>query len=116
MPVQSLGYVGVRANDVDEWSSYATNLLGLQLAGKGKKCRSFRMDDHKLRFIVEESDAVGVGFYGWEVTNKNHFEELAARVDNSGRRVDRAPRELADRRFVSDLIVVTDPIGNRIEL
>ena len=39
-----------------------------------------------------------------------------ARLDNAGHKVAPGSRELADRRFVEDLIVFHDPAGNRIEL
>ena len=31
MQLQSLGYVGVRTADIEEWETYATRFLGMQL-------------------------------------------------------------------------------------
>ena len=55
MTVQALGYVGVRAEGVEDWSSYAGGLLGLQRVDKGRKTRAFRMDDRKQRIVVDGS-------------------------------------------------------------
>ena len=34
MQLQSLGYVGIRTGDVDQWATYATRFLGMQLVDK----------------------------------------------------------------------------------
>ncbi|MGZ3411530.1 MAG: VOC family protein, partial [Xanthobacteraceae bacterium] len=47
MSVQALGYIGVRADSLEDWSSYAGGLLGLQKVDKGGKTLAFRMDDRK---------------------------------------------------------------------
>jgi hypothetical protein len=52
MQVLSLGYVGVRATDVNDWSSYGTRLLGLQAVDRGAASLALRMDDRKQRLIV----------------------------------------------------------------
>ncbi len=45
MQVQSLGYVGVGASDLTDWTDFATNWLGMQMVERGNACRAFRMDD-----------------------------------------------------------------------
>ena len=45
MQLQSLGYVGVRTGDVDQWATYATRFLGMQLVDQSRGGRAFRMDD-----------------------------------------------------------------------
>ena len=52
MSIQALGYVGVRAEGVEDWSRYASGLLGLQTVDKSRSTRAFRMDDRKQRLIV----------------------------------------------------------------
>ena len=73
MALDSLGYFGVRTRSLDEWSSFAKNLLGLQLVDRSRKTLTFRMDDRRQRIVVHEDDvdAANVGeraaFMGWEV-------------------------------------------------
>ena len=54
---QALGYVGVRAKDLADWSSYGSGLLGLQRIDKSRSTLAFRMDDRKQRIIVSADGA-----------------------------------------------------------
>jgi 2,3-dihydroxybiphenyl 1,2-dioxygenase len=116
MDIQALGYVGLRASDLDEWQSYGTGLLGLQLVDRSAKSLAFRMDDRKQRFIVSDEAGQGASFYGWEVADAAGLDALAARLERAGIAVARGARALADERFVKDLIIFNDPVGNRIEV
>ena len=115
-PVQSLGYVGLRARDIDDWSGYGTRLLGLQAVDRTRGTLALRMDDRKQRLIVQEDGGEGIGFFGWEVADAVALDQLGAHLDSQGIEVARASRALADERHVSDLIVLNDPLGNRLEL
>ena len=44
MEIQALGYMGVGASNVDEWSDFATRWLGMQAVERGNTGRAFRMD------------------------------------------------------------------------
>ena len=44
------------------------------------------------------------------------LDEVAAKIEKHGVKVERGSRALADERFVKDLIVCNDPNGNRLEL
>ena len=111
----ALGYIGVRSTRLDDWSSYATGLLGMQQVDRGGGVRAYRMDDHKQRLIVTGDEGEGLAFLGWEVADGSALAALAARIEAHGVAVRRAPRALADERHVSDLIVFHDPAGNRLE-
>src|SRR5260370_29945677 len=65
-PVQSLGYVGLRAKDIDDWCGYGTRLLGLQAVDRSRATLALRMDDRKQRLIVQADGGEGIGFFGWE--------------------------------------------------
>jgi len=116
MEINALGYVGLRASDLGEWQSYGTGLLGLQLVDKSAKSLAFRMDDRKQRFIVTDEPGGGAAFYGWEVPDAGTLDAMAARLEQAGVAVARGSRALAGERFVKDLIVFNDPVGNRIEV
>src|SRR6188768_949552 len=117
-PVQSLGYIGVRADSLEDWTKYAGGLLGLQRVDKGGKTIAFRMDDRKQRIVVDGSGSGGKGisFFGWEVTDAAALDAVAARLEAAGHKVARATKALADERHVKDLIVSNDPFGNRVEI
>ena len=114
-PVQSLGYVGLRAKAIEDWTGYGTKLLGLQAADRSRATLALRMDDRKQRLIVEEDGGEGIAFFGWEVADAAALERLGGHLEAHGVSVARASRALADERHVADLIVIADPLGNRLE-
>jgi 2,3-dihydroxybiphenyl 1,2-dioxygenase len=116
MALQALGYVGVRAKALDDWPAFATRYLGMQLFERSRGSLAFRMDDRKQRLIVEAEEGEGAGFFGWEVADATALEALAARLERHGVAVARGSRALATQRRVADLIVLSDPIGNRLEV
>jgi 2,3-dihydroxybiphenyl 1,2-dioxygenase len=111
----ALGYIGVRSERLEDWSSYATGLLGMQQVDRAGAVRAYRMDDRKQRLIVTGDEGEGLGFLGWEVGGAAALDALAARLEATGIDVHRASRALAGERHVSDLIVFNDPGGNRLE-
>ena len=115
MAVHSLGYVGVRAKDLEGWSDYGGNLLGLQRVDRTRTRMAMRMDDRKQRLFIDADGGEGVGVFGWE-SDAAGMETLAARLSNAGVKVERGARALADERYVADLIVFNDPAGNRLEI
>ena len=113
--VQSLGYVGLRAKDIDDWSGYGTRLLGLQAVDRSRATLALRMDDRKQRLIVNADGGEGIGFFGWEIENATALDRLGGHLESRGVAVARGSRALADERHVADLIVLDDPLGNRLE-
>ncbi|MBO0718996.1 MAG: biphenyl 2,3-dioxygenase, partial [Rhizobiales bacterium] len=110
---QALGYIGIRAKALDDWASYGTGLLGLQRVDQSRSTLAFRMDDRKQRLVIKADGGDGIGFFGWEVADAKALDALAGHLDNSGIDAARGTRALADERHVADLIVLSDPVGNR---
>src|SRR5438876_9087076 len=116
MDIQGLGYVGIRAKSLEDWTTFGTRFLGMQLVERSAKSLAFRMYDRKQRVVVSEDGAEGVAFFGWEVADAAALNRIAARLEQTGVPVSRGSRELADERRVRELIVLADPLGNRIEI
>jgi 2,3-dihydroxybiphenyl 1,2-dioxygenase len=116
MGVQALGYLGIRAKSLADWSDYGTKLLGLQRVDRSASTLAFRMDDRRQRIVVDQDGGEGVGFFGWEVADAAALDALAAKLEAAGVKVARGARTLADERRVKDLIVLADPLGNRVEV
>jgi 2,3-dihydroxybiphenyl 1,2-dioxygenase len=112
---QALGYIGIRAKALDDWASYGAGLLGLQRVDQSRSTLAFRMDERKQRIVVHADDGEGIGFFGWEVADAEALDTMAAHLDDGGANVARGSRALADERHVADLIVLSDPVGNRLE-
>ena len=113
--IRALGYVGVRARNLDDWDSFGTGLLGLQVAERTSSTISFRMDDRRQRLLVQAGGDGGAAFFGWEVADAAALDALVSRLEKRGVRVSRAARTLAQERGVTDLVSFEDPAGNRLE-
>ena len=84
MQVQALGYVGIGASDLTDWTDFATNWLGMQMVERGNACRAFRMDDRSQRLVVDRSLADGERYFGFEVADAAALDALAARLEAHG--------------------------------
>src|SRR5258708_17156922 len=116
MDIQGLGYVGIRAKSLEDWTNFGTRFLGMQLLERTGKTLALRMDDRKQRVVVSEDGGEGVAFFGWEVAHAPALNSFAARLEKAGVEVARGSRPLADERRVKDLIALAGPARNRLEI
>ena len=116
MDIQGLGYVGVRAKSLEDWTSLHQIPGDAADRQERHKSLALRMDDRKQRVVVAEDGGEGVGFFGWEVKDKATLDRFAGKLEKAGVTVARGSRALADERRVKDLIVFADPLGNRLEV
>lgn len=114
--ITALGYIGVRSDRLDDWSDFASGLLGMQRVDRAGAQIAFRMDDRQQRLIVAREAGDALAFLGWEVADAAALDAMAARLSDAGCPVEQGPEALAGQRFVADLIVTRDPAGNRIEI
>jgi 2,3-dihydroxybiphenyl 1,2-dioxygenase len=112
---QALGYLGIRANGLEDWASYGPRLAGLQLVEQTRHSLALRMDDRKQRIVVDGQGGQGIAFIGWEVADATALDAFAAHLDRLGIAVEKASRARTDERHVKDLIALTDPVGTRLE-
>lgn len=116
MAICALSYLGIRSDQLDDWSSFAGQLLGMQKIDGAGKSLAFRMDDQAQRLVVSDEAGETLSFIGFEVESRNDLGLYADRLDAAGVAVHANDRALADRRLVQDLIWFEDPMGNRVEL
>lgn len=116
MSLTALGYVGIRSSRLDDWDGFATGLLGMQRVDRTTAQRTFRMDDRRQRLIIDRSGDEGPGFFGLEVADAAALDTYAAHLERHRIKTARGSRALADERHVVDLIVFSDPLGNRLEV
>jgi 2,3-dihydroxybiphenyl 1,2-dioxygenase len=115
MELQSLGYVGIRARNVEDWAAFGTRFLGMQLVDRSRSTLTFRMDDRRQRVVVHADSGEGAAFFGWDVPDARALDVLAARLETAGVRVQRMPNAVADERRVKELLRFNDPVGNVLE-
>lgn len=116
MEINALGYIGIQSSRLEDWTDFATKLLGMQPVDRGGGVRAFRMDDRKQRLVVSGEGGEDVGFLGWEVADAAALDRLAARLERHAISVQRGTRRLANERHVTDLIMFSDPAGNPLEV
>jgi 2,3-dihydroxybiphenyl 1,2-dioxygenase len=110
--VKQLGYLGLNVKNPDEWQRFATDILGLQLAGNAPDGSIYlRMDENHHRFILQRNDADDLAVIGWEVTDQPALRDLAAQLQADGIEVVAGAQDLAQARGVVELIQFKDPSG-----
>lgn len=92
MEINALGYIGIQSSRLEDWTGFATKLLGMQPIDRGGDVRAFRMDDRKQRLVVSGEGGDSVGFFGWEVADAAALGRLAARLERHGTPVRRGTR------------------------
>ncbi|HHU40340.1 MAG TPA: biphenyl 2,3-dioxygenase [Propionibacterium sp.] len=115
MELQSLGYVGVGSGQLEDWSGFATGLLGMQVADKTRKSLTLRMDDRRQRLMIDDSPDQGK-LFGWEVADAAALDAIANRLSAAGIRHRELTPVERDRRFVTAGLTLLDPVGNRVEI
>jgi 3,4-dihydroxy-9,10-secoandrosta-1,3,5(10)-triene-9,17-dione 4,5-dioxygenase len=117
MPVRSLGYIRLGAEDLDAWRRFAGEFLGMETV-KGDSADSvyFRMDDHPHRLVVGPSAQNGVDAIGFQVGGPEELAELVAAVEQTGAKVTSVDAAACRDRRVTEAVAFDDPGGNPLEL
>ena len=116
MGLIALGYIGIDTAHAEDWTIFATGVLGMQRVDGTRTRQAFRMDDRRQRLLIHGDRPDGLTFLGFEVAQRDDLDEIGARLEANGTPVHRAPVTLADERHVADLIRFQDPGGNPVEL
>jgi 2,3-dihydroxybiphenyl 1,2-dioxygenase len=116
--VDRLGYIGIGARDLGEWSAFATDVLGHETAPDSDAQNLYlRMDDHHHRLVLHPSDTEDVAYVGWQVADGAAMDALAARLDAADVAVIAGKPEEAAVRRVLDFVHFVDPhSGTRMEI
>lgn len=116
MNIRSLGYIGLTASDLDAWSKFGSDVLGLMQVEGPEGSLRFRIDSHEWRIAVERGDADDITFAGFQVAGPEALEKFAQQLSDAGVTITRGDEALAKRRGVSDLIFCQDPDGLQVEI
>ena len=88
MKIKALGYIAIEAQTPEAWSHFLTEIVGFMPASSitHPQINYFKMDNYMWRIAVIPSKEDKLSIAGWEVSNKEDFdqatEELkAANVD-----------------------------------
>jgi 3,4-dihydroxy-9,10-secoandrosta-1,3,5(10)-triene-9,17-dione 4,5-dioxygenase len=116
--VSALAYIGIGAKDLDEWQSFATDVLGMQVSRRpdadGVETLFLRMDERNHRIAIRPGDDE-LTYVGWEVDSSEELDALMRDLDAAGVPY-KEDAELAVARGVHRLIRCQDPAGFELEL
>jgi 2,3-dihydroxybiphenyl 1,2-dioxygenase len=112
--VRALAYIGVRGADLDEWRSFAQDVLGASVSDGANGSLRLRIDQRAHRLTVEQGEP-GLAYLGFEVATPRELTELIERLRADGVEVVE-DAGLAAERDVRLLARCHDPAGNVVEL
>ena len=110
-----LRYVRLGTRDVGAAAAFATDVLGLQLAGEDSGSIYLRSDDrdHTLVYTPGDPAEHTVGF---ELAGQPALEAAAAALDRAGHAVRRGTAAECEQRRVGAFVTFREPSGTNIDL
>lgn len=115
--ITELGYVRFGVSDLAAWRTFATDCIGLEAAPDSREDRLYlRMDQWHHRIILEAGDADDVIGIGLRVAGPEEFKAMQRVLGEHGVAYSVADDALARDRHVLELLTLSDPAGNPIEI
>jgi 3,4-dihydroxy-9,10-secoandrosta-1,3,5(10)-triene-9,17-dione 4,5-dioxygenase len=113
--ISSLGYVRVRATDLDAWRTFAFDMIGFaEGSGPEADALHLRMDERHARIVILPGDEDRVECVGWEVRDHLALQRVQAAVEAAG--IATKPLADPDARRVEAGISFEAPGGTPIEI
>lgn len=118
MNIRSLGYVLIESTDLQQWSDFGTEVLGMMVAPTMPEDDNLylKIDERPFRFAVVPGAADRLLTCGWELQTAEDLEEAMIRLGEAGVSFDAGTAEECTMRRVTALIRLQDPAGNTLEL
>lgn len=116
--VKRLAYVVADSGDLSAWKSYATDILGFQVARDSSNSLLYlRADDQHHRIAIRQAGSDDIAQVGWQVADMAALEKAAAAVEAEGIAVKRGTaNEAADRRVLEFVHFLCPHSGIKMEL
>ncbi len=117
MGIASLGYLAIETTKLDDWMSFAGDVLGFQVGEPDERGDvALRMDERPARFVLRPGGLDRVVALGWEVTDDEALEQLAGTLAATGIAMRRGTPAECAARHVGSVLHATDPAGQALEL
>jgi 2,3-dihydroxybiphenyl 1,2-dioxygenase len=115
--VTELGYMGVGVKDLDAWKHFATDIVGMELWDDGEADRCYlRMDYWHHRLVLHRDACDDMMYLGFRVAGGEEFHEMQRQLSEAGIKFRVGSSEEADERRVLEILKLSDPDGNPIEI
>ena len=116
MEIRGLAYVVAESTNLNQWSTYAKDVLGMMATPVGDGSLHIKMDERQFRFQVQSGGKDRYLASGWELLNKDAFDAALKSLDAAKVAYELGSAELCQQRCVQQMAVLFDPSGNRHEL
>jgi biphenyl-2,3-diol 1,2-dioxygenase len=113
--VSCLGYLGFGVSNLDAWSAFATNVLGLMPGEAHRGARRFRTDSQAWRISVQAGDD-DLAYAGFEVAGPAELDAVRRRLRDGSVATADGDAELIRDRGVTQLVTCRDPDGLPVEI
>ena len=113
--LRRIRYVRVGTPDLGEATAFATNVLGLQAAGRERGMAYFRSDDRDHTICYVEGDP-REHVTAFEVSESADLQAIGAELERLGHPVHQGSPAEREQRRVEDFISFKDPSGNTLEI
>ena len=102
MAVSQLAYLGIGVSDMGAWTSFATDILGMQIIERADDGTVYlRMDENHHRIALHPSGEDDVLYIGLQAATAASFEQAKAALRAAGVSVTQGtPAEIAHRRLI----------------
>lgn len=114
--ISGLAYVVAETTDPAKWKTYAEDVLGMMTAPSPDGGWYVKMDERQFRIAVRPGRRDGYVASGWEVRDQAGFDAAVAALRQAGTAIEPGDAALCGLRCVQQLVMFTDPSGNRHEL
>ena len=116
MGVKALGYVVVETAQPDKWDHFLTQVAGVMRApDAADRAALYRIDQRPFRFRIERSSRDWFKAAGYEVSDRETLDALAAAIRNAGRPVETFSAGDCASRGVTAGFRTSDPADNGLE-
>ncbi|GGL41771.1 VOC family protein [Nocardia jinanensis] len=109
MDIVGLGYMGLTSAHVDDWRTYAPEVLGLQVRPTEGETLFLRMDDRHHRIALHPGAQERLAYIGWELLNRVAWDECLRILQAAGYTAEIADEALCAERAVHAMAWVTGP-------
>jgi 2,3-dihydroxybiphenyl 1,2-dioxygenase len=114
--IRCLGYIGIRVSDLDAWTTFGTNVLGLMQGPAVDGERRFRTDAQAWRIALAAGGEDDVAYIGLEVAGPSELGAMRRRLGDARIEFREGEPSLLQARGVTGLVSCMDPDQLAVEI
>ncbi|MDN0076600.1 VOC family protein [Crenobacter sp. SG2303] len=113
--LKNLNYLILGSSRIDEWHSYFTDFLSMEVHEQADGSLKVRMDEQAYRFIVKPSETEDIWAAGFQVANRAELRAFEQHLRSRGIECVHGTADEVAERQVEDMFWFQDPEGLRLE-